>query len=234
VAALSPLQAVVRRAGGVSALRHGRPVVIHYGSAAAELAVCLRAVGLVDRSELVKLDLRGAPGELGALLSEVIDGPPAPGGARRAGRAWWCAAAADRVVVLADPAGGRSLAERLRALARGRVHVAVADRSDAWAAIGLVGRAAPGLLARLGAYGPEGDPRAVAPFAPGEVGGAGVWWLLEADDRALCLAHRDEAPVAWRAIEDAGRGFGISCVGREAVDRLALVDRARARHAVPA
>ncbi|HZE05932.1 MAG TPA: hypothetical protein VE127_11945, partial [Solirubrobacteraceae bacterium] len=53
------LEALVRRAGGVLATRHGRPVVVSHGSAAGELAACVSAVGLADRSQLTKLAVDG-------------------------------------------------------------------------------------------------------------------------------------------------------------------------------
>jgi hypothetical protein len=43
------LDVVLRRAGAVLARRDGRDVAINFGSAAAELAVCVRSVGIVDR-----------------------------------------------------------------------------------------------------------------------------------------------------------------------------------------
>ena len=53
--AASPLDTVLCQAGAVFASRSGRRAAINYGSAAGELAVCVSAVGLVDRSELSTL-----------------------------------------------------------------------------------------------------------------------------------------------------------------------------------
>ncbi len=85
-----PLDAVLRRAGAVLATRDGRPVAINFGSAAAELAVCVRAVGLVDRSDLSKLVLEAPPAQLAALSSRLVGHAVSPGGVLSGGSAWWC------------------------------------------------------------------------------------------------------------------------------------------------
>jgi hypothetical protein len=51
--------------------------------------------------------------------------------------------------------------------------------------------------------------------------------LLESDRRALLLVASELAADAWRAIEQLGRPFGISCVGLEAARRYALLERGR-------
>jgi glycine cleavage system aminomethyltransferase T len=101
-----------------------------------------------------------------------------------------------------------------------------------FAALGLLGPRTPDVLRALGVYGAQGDPRAVAPFGRGSVAGAGAWWLLESDRRALMLVDRERAGEVWRAIEHAGRRFGLSCVGQEAAGRFALLERTRTRAAL--
>ena len=49
--ASSPLETVARNHGAAMASRHGRRVPAHFGSVGAEEAVCLRAVGMADRSD---------------------------------------------------------------------------------------------------------------------------------------------------------------------------------------
>ena len=60
---------------------------------------------------------------------------------------------------------------------------------------------------------------------------AEAWWLLESDRSALMLVDRAKAGDAWRAIESAGRPFGLSCVGQEASRRYAVLERSRSRAA---
>jgi len=222
-----PLDVVLRRAGAVLATRDGRSVAVNFGSAAAELAVCVRAVGLVDRPELSKLVLEAPPAQLDALTSRLVGAAVAPGGVLSAGNAWWCGDAPGRVIVLSDPDTGSRLRERLHTDARRFVSIAVRDASDELAAIGLLGRSAEKVLRALGAFGEAGDPRAVAPFAHSQVAGIPATWLLQSDRRALALVPREHAGEAWLAIERVGRPFGISCVGHEAASRYALLERTR-------
>ncbi len=216
---------VLRRAGAVLSTRDGRQVAINFGSAAAELAVCVRAVGLVDRSELSKLVLEAPPAQLDTLLSRLVGTTVAPGGVLSAGGAWWCGEAPGRVLVLSDPSTGRRLLARLHAQATLHVNTRVHDISDEMAAIGLLGRRAGGILKAFGAYGESGDPRTAQPFARGWIAGTPASWLLQSDRRAIALVTREDAGNAWLAIERAGRAFGISCVGQEAASRYALLER---------
>jgi glycine cleavage system aminomethyltransferase T len=225
--ASSELDEVLRQAGAVFSSRAGRPVAINYGSACGELAVCVSGVGLVDRSGLSKLVIEAPAAQLGELMARCLDAIVAPGGARLMGGAWWCRSAANRIVVLSEPPIGGRLHERLRGPALHDVALAVRDRSSDLAAIELLGRHAHKVLRALGAYGESGDPRGVAPFTPGSIDGIDVLWLLQSDRRALALMVHERGGEAWRAIEQAGREFGISCVGRDAATRYALLERTR-------
>jgi glycine cleavage system aminomethyltransferase T len=225
--AIESLDVVLRRAGAVLAPGDGRPVAMNFGSAAAELAVCVRAVGLVDRSELSKLVLEAPPARLAALTSRLAGDAVSPGGVLSAAGAWWCGDAPGRVIVLADPDTGARLRERMHVDARRFAGMTVRDTSDDLAAIGLLGRSAGPVLQALGVFGKSGDPRDVPPFGHGSVAEIPASWLLQSDRRALALVPREQAGEAWLAIERAGRPFGISCVGREAAARYALLERAR-------
>jgi glycine cleavage system aminomethyltransferase T len=225
-----PLEVVLRRAGAILSTRQGRPVAVHFGSAAAELAVCIRTVGLVDRSELSTLALEAPPAQLSALMTRLAGAAVAPGGLLWAGNAWWCGEAADRVMVVCDPGMGGRLVDSLHAVAAR--HVAVRDISHQLAAIALLGRNTGKVLAALGVYGESRDPRDAKPFGRGSVDGIPAAWLLQSDRRALALVPREQAGEAWLAIERTGRPFGISCVGHEAACRYALTERRPA--AIPA
>lgn len=205
--------------------RAGRPVAIHFGSGAAELAVCVRAVGLVDRSNLSTLSLEAPPGQLAALMTRLLGATVAPGGLVSGASAWWCGVAADRVMVVCDARTADRLADALHADAAR--HVLVRDLSREVAAIGLLGRNTTSVLGALGVYGPTGDPRRCSPFGRGALDDVAAWWLLQSDRQALALVSRDRAGEAWLVIERAGRPFGISCVGHEAACRYALMERQR-------
>jgi glycine cleavage system aminomethyltransferase T len=206
-------------------MREGRLVAMHYGSAAAELAVCVRAVGLVDRSELSTLSLEAPPAQLAALMTRLVGATVAPGGLVSGGSAWWCGVSADRVMVVCDSRTGSRLAEALHGDAAR--HVVVRDHSAELTAIALLGRHTARVLSAVGVYGPSGDARQAKPFARGSVDGMDAWWLLQSDRQALALVKREQAGAAWLAIERAGRPLGISCVGHEAACRYALMERLR-------
>ncbi len=229
-AAPGPLDEILRRAGAVFTGHDGRTVAVNYGSAAGELAVCVRSVGLVDRSELTMLELAAAPAQLRHLIVRLTGQTVAAGGALHAHGAWWCGAAADRVIALSETSTGARLRERLASQAQARHHVSlkVRDRSQEWAAIELIGAATSELLAALGAYGETRDPRRVAPFTAGAIRGVELMWLLESARCALALVPRAQSGTVWRALEEQGRPFGISCVGREAASRYRLIERSAA------
>jgi glycine cleavage system aminomethyltransferase T len=220
---------VLRKAGAVFATHEGRSAAIHYGSAAGELAVCVSAVGLVDRSDLTTLALEAPNAQLVQLTSRLAGGEIAPGGALDAAGAWWCAAAPDTLVVVCGADVRRRLIERLRVHAAHQVSLRV--QSVELAAVGLVGPQTPNVLRALGVYGAAGDPRAAAPFGRGAIAGTDAWWLLESDRSALLLVDRQRAGEVWRAVEHAGRPFGLSCVGQEAAGRYSLLERSRSRPA---
>jgi hypothetical protein len=187
--------------------------------------VCVRTVGLVDRSELSTLALEAPPAQLAALMTRLVGATVAPGGLVCAGGAWWCGEAPDRVMVVCEARMAGRLVDSLHAVAAR--HVAVHDLSDELVAVGLLGTGTGKVLSALGVYGPSGDPRHATPFGRGSVDGIPVAWLLESDRRALALVPRGQAGDAWLAIERAGRPFGISCVGHEAACRYALMERLR-------
>ncbi len=215
---------ILRQAGAVVAEHEGRLTVLNFGSAAGELAVCLRAVGLVDRSELTKLVLTGPAERIGALLVRLAGTDLAVGGVARRSTIWWCRTGPDRVIALCEPARGTRLWGELRLQARRHGSIALNDCSHTWTAIELLGRATPNMLAALGVYGEAGDPRRVAPFSVARIGPVDVSWLLQSPRRALALVAREDAAPAWRALEEAGRPFAISCVGQQAAARYSLLD----------
>jgi glycine cleavage system aminomethyltransferase T len=219
------LQSVLRKAGAVFSGREDSPIAVHYGSPAGELAVCVRAVGIVDRSQLSKLVIEAPRLQLGLLTSRLIGGTIAPGGAVQAAGAWWCADSEESMTVLCEPRVAQRLQDRLREHAVHYAALSVRDCSAELAAIELLGPATRKLLMTLGVYGESGDPRSVPPFTAGTLAGCEVRWLLQSDHRAVALVQAAAAGKTWKAIERAGRPYGISCVGSEAARRYALLDR---------
>jgi len=223
----SPLASVLDRAGAVLTTRGDRSVAAHYGSAAGELGVCVRAVGLADRADLATLQVAGTAAGVAEVLGRVAGLRLEPSGLATASAAWWCAASPERVLVICERSRCARLHSMLREQARRLPGVHVEDASAAWSGIALVGRHAVAVLASLGALGASGEPRDAAPFAAATIDGADVRILLQTDRRALVLAEPDAACRVWAALADAGRAYGLGYVGTEAVERFALLDRVR-------
>lgn len=205
--------------------RHGTSTAAHYGSAAAELGVCVRAVGLADRSDLGKLRISGSAAGIATLMRDVAGAPIEPSGVATAAAAWWCAASPERVIVLCEAERLSRLLGVLRARARRLPGVEVEDISASLSAVALVGHRVPQVLSALEALGPGGHPRTAAPFAAATIAGADVHVLLQSDRRAIVLVEPEHADRVWHAVAAAGRPHGLSCVGADAVERFALVDR---------
>ena len=77
----SPLEPQLQKAGATMVARHGWWVAAHFGSPAGELALCETAVGLADRSDLGKLELRGEASAIELLVGQLSGGSVDPGDA---------------------------------------------------------------------------------------------------------------------------------------------------------
>jgi heterotetrameric sarcosine oxidase gamma subunit len=217
----------LRLAGGVMIVREGHAVAANFGSAATELAVCVKRVGLAVRSDLDALEIAGSEPWLTHFLEGALGGRvPAPGEAVRAAGTWCCRVAPDRAIVV----GPWSAAARWAGIARHAVLTGAAvdctDRSEGATALTLVGPRAARLL----------DDAGLEPDLP--VGGVRESWfagasallLREAGDRFLLLLDAHSAVDAWQELFEVGRALGLSMVGAEALERLAAAPRPFALH----
>jgi glycine cleavage system aminomethyltransferase T len=208
----------LRLAGGVMSEREGHAVAVNFGSAATELAICVKRVGLAVRSDLDALEIAGPEPWLNHFLDGSLGGRvPAPGEAVRTARSWCCRVAPDRAVVI----GPWSAAARWAGIVRHAIVTGAAvdctDRSDTATSLTLVGPRAARLL----------DDAGLESVLP--VGGVCESWfagtsallLREAGDRFLLLLDADHAVDAWQELFDVGRALGLSMVGAEALERLA-------------
>ncbi len=126
----SPLETVARNHGAVIAERHGRRVPAHFGSTAAEEAVCQRGVGMADRSDRETFELRGTPEAIEQALVSLGD------------QAWASFVAPDRAIVRCEADESSACVAVLRDLADVTAH----ERTSVYAAIGLIGPRASELL----------------------------------------------------------------------------------------
>jgi glycine cleavage system aminomethyltransferase T len=221
----SPLEDVLRRAGAVMTRRDGWKVAAHFGSPAGELAVCAGAVGLADRSEIGKLELRGYPEAIDQVVSYLTDGHVEPNEVMRADGARWCSASPDRLFAMCEPSSLFDLSERMHDAVRRTPGVLLTDETEELAALALLGPAAPSVIAALGAWDIETIALPRPSFSALRLEGLPVFLLEESTARSLILVEREYAERLWDLLERVGRRFGLSCVGAEAADRFCMIER---------
>jgi glycine cleavage system aminomethyltransferase T len=128
---MGPLESVLYRDGATMVERHGRRVAAHFGSPPGEEAVCLKSVGLADRSDRTTLELRGDVDAGLLALAELGD------------RAWSSYAAPNRALIRCEYGD----TETCRATLAAVPDASVRDVTTAYAAIALIGPNAEPLLA---------------------------------------------------------------------------------------
>jgi glycine cleavage system aminomethyltransferase T len=221
----SPLDDVLLRAGATMTRRDGWRVAAHFGSPAGELAVCAHSVGLVDRSELGKLELRGYPEAIDQIVCYLADGQLEPNEVMHARGVGWCLASPDRLFALCEPAGFFALSEQLHDAVRRAPGALLTDETEELAALALLGPAAASVVAALGAWDLETVALPRPSFSALTLEGLPAFLLEESSARSLFLVEREYAEELWTLLERVGRRFGLSCVGAEAADRFAMIER---------
>ena len=221
----SPLEPQLQRAGATMVARHGWWVAAHFGSSAGELALCETAVGLADRSDLGKLELRGRPSAVEPLVGQLSGGQVDPGDALLAEGAWWCAVSPGHVLALCD--AGET--ERVRAAAAEAVRwtpgATVTDLTPRYAALGLLGPRTADVLAELSdSEPPLGDVESPA-FDVLRLAAIPAMLLRGAPGRAVIVTESARAAALWAEVERAGRESGLGHVGADAVSRLSPLAR---------
>jgi len=213
----SPVPATCLAAGAILHERDGRTVVASYGSTPSEIAVCMKSVGLADRSDLGVLELRAETSLLDRALSERLGDPGvAPGNARRLREVWFLRLDARRTLLVGPH----------RALASGPAIGKRADRSelscrDIGAGIAMVSVIGP-RAARLVAA--AGLPHELAVGAIGrDPGDASVLAVLrEGQRRVLVLVRANAVDALWARLLAAGEPLGAAFVGCDALALLGV------------
>jgi glycine cleavage system aminomethyltransferase T len=232
MAEILALPDLLRQAGAVMTQRGGRAAPAHYGSAASELAVCVAGVGLADRSDLGVLSIAASHRGLDHLLARVVGHGISPSGAVLQAGAWWCrSASGDEVVVICPYARAARVEAALRHDVDRLTSGTLTDLSESRFVLNVLGRRAGAVLADLGVYGRGRDPRDASPFIEAPVGAHQISWLLETPTSALAIVDSGSAGEVWRAVEAAGRPYGMSCVGLDSIDRYLLAERTKRRTA---
>lgn len=202
-------------AGAVPHLRDGHLVAANYGSVPGEIAVCMKSVGLADRSDYGALELRGDQAMLDrALIAQLGDPPLAPGSGRRMRGIWYIRQDSRRALLV----GPYPALASGPPIGRGR------DRSDlpqkdiraTVAILSIIGPRAARLLAAAGLPGElaigavRRDPRDATVVAI----------LRESQRRFLVLVRSDSADALWTRLLVAGEPLGAAFVGLDALTLL--------------
>lgn len=221
----SPLEPLLQKAGATMVVRHGWWVAAHFGSPGGELALCETAVGLADRSDLGKLELRGEAGAIEQLVGQLSGGQVSPGDALLAEGTWWCAVSHEHVLALCDAGETGRVHAAAHAAVRWTRGATVADVTPRFAALGLLG---PGTATVLGELSdsepPLGDAETPA-FDVLRLAAVPAMLLRDAPGRAVVLTEAARAAALWTEVERAGREAGIGKVGADAVSHLSPLAR---------
>jgi glycine cleavage system aminomethyltransferase T len=195
--------------------RDGHTVVAHYGSVHGEMAVCMKSVGLADRSDYGVLELRGDRELLDRALSARLGDPPLAVRTGRRLRSVWYLRLDARHTLLVGPHGALASGP---AIGRGR------DRSD------LPHRDIGASLAIVGIVGPRAARLLDAAKLPGELpigaigadaGDSDVVAILRERQRSyLVLIRAGAADAIWARLLTAGEPLGAAFVGYDALTLL--------------
>jgi hypothetical protein len=197
--------------------RDGHTVVANYGSVPGEISVCMKSVGLADRSDLGTLELRASGSLLDrALASRLGDPPPAPGTARRLRSVWYLRLDPRRTLLVGPH----------RALASGpmigkgtdRSELACKDIGATVAIISVVGPRAGRLLAAAGL--PDDLASGALGRDPGDPSVIAI--LRESQRRILVLVKAGLVDAAWSRLLAAGEPLGAAFVGCDALALLGV------------
>jgi glycine cleavage system aminomethyltransferase T len=213
------------KAGAVFVPRDGVLVAAHFGSVAAELAVCRHGVGMTDRGDLRVIELRGTQAAVATVSERVTGRRPRPGTAHQSAGAWWCAVTEHRVLIVAEPAPAADLAVVAATAVRSTPGASLIDLADDYAAIGLIGPRAALLARDTRLLAGEAVPGALHTATTTFDGLRPALLLCEDPERLLVLVPAAHGAGAWTQLMGAGRMHGASCVGRDALDRLRAVRR---------
>jgi glycine cleavage system aminomethyltransferase T len=210
----------ILRAGAVMAQRDGHPVAAHFGSAATELAVCVKRAGLAVRSDLGTLEVVGPEPWLSHFLADAVgDQAPSPGRAGCTAGTWCCRLAPDRAIIVGPWSATARWTRFVREAIVTGSPIACSDRAGSATALTLVGPRAQRLLTEVGLD----SPLTVQAVHEDWLAGSPALVLREAPDRYLLVVDADCASAAIGELFAAGGSLGLSMVGTDALERLAAV-----------
>jgi glycine cleavage system aminomethyltransferase T len=211
----SPIPATCLAAGAMLGERDGHTVAAHYGSTPGEIAVCMKSVGLADRSDLGTLELRAERSMLDRALAARLGDPAiAPGYARRMRNVWYLRLDARRTLLV----GSHHALGSGPMLGKGtdRAELTCRDIASSIAIISVIGPRAARLMAAAGL--PDDLPIGALGRDPRDP--AVVAILRESQRRMLVLVRADGVDAVWSRLLAAGEPLGAAFVGCDALTLL--------------
>jgi glycine cleavage system aminomethyltransferase T len=203
-------------AGAVLADRDGHTVAANYGSVPGEIAVCMKSVGLADRSDYGAFELRAEQLQMDrALIAKLGDPPLASGSGRRMRGVWYIRLDAHRALLVGPYAALASLPAF--GAGRDRSGLPHKDIRATVAILSIIGPRASRLLLAAGTL-----PRELAIGAVGrDPRDASVVAILrESQRRFLVLVRTTGADALWTRLLAAGEPLGAAFVGLDALTLL--------------
>ncbi len=196
--------------------RDGHTIVAHYGSVHGEMAVCVRSVGLADRSDYGVLELRGDRELLDRALSARLGDPPlAVRTGRRLQGVWYLRLDARHTLLVGPHA---ALASR-PAIGRGRDRSDL-PRRDVGASLAIVAIVGPRAARLLDAAKLPGELLSIGAIG-GDAGDSNVVAILRESQRSyLALIRAGAADAIWARLLSAGEPLGAAFVGYDALTLL--------------
>lgn len=203
-------------AGARLTARDGHTIVANYGSVPGEISVCMKSVGLADRSDLGAFELRASTALLDRALAGRLGDPPVPSGSARRQRDVWFLRMDARRTLLVGPhmalASGPTIGK-----GADRAEITCTDIGPTIAMISVVGPRAMRLLAAadlpddlsIGAIGRDPQDPSVA-------------ILRESQRRVVVLVKASAADTMWSRLLAAGEPLGAAFVGCDALTLLGV------------
>jgi heterotetrameric sarcosine oxidase gamma subunit len=219
--ARSPMEPQALEAGARLELRDGWQVAASFDGIESERRRLAQTVGFADRSQLGKIEIQAAPGDLAAIVAGAGAAGLDLGRATRSADAWWCPYTRERAIVLCEPSDTGELHETLQGAAGAAAgHATVLDVTTVFAALTIAGPLARETFARFTALDLRPAVLPLHGFRPGSVARTPGAVLREDEDRFLMLFGAALGQYVWTVVADAAGSLGGGPVGLDALEPL--------------